>query len=263
MSTFVSLSELVDWLKFKASIQASEESAFSMSNLRVLITRAVSKHNPNYVVSDAASSVPDRERDCVTILAWAEVSLIRASQLSTSADNTANGFSNSVDSPFARCLKLRQHLIDVEYPKELQALGIASDTVGPSVSELIVTDKLSNVRTNPLIAKNPPPISISSDGHIQSNSAVVSLSCRSFSDFKSLKVFTLIGTDSIREVWNFASSVFPQISESADVIDFNELVPEVKLTNLPAGPSTVKVLAVVTNINQLSSYSNELVLTIP
>lgn len=263
MSTFISLSDLADWLKFKASIQGSEESAFSISNLKVLISKAVSRHNPTYVVSDTSSNVPEKERDCVTTLAWAEVSLIRASQLSMVADATANGFSSNQDSPFSRCLKLNTFLLDTVYPRELQAAGLSSSTVGPVVSELITTDKSSNLKTNHLVAPEPPAVQISYDGTIVSNSTVVSIACRKFSDFKSLSVFTLVGTANLREVWNFSSSVFPQISEAADEISFNSLVKDFKLTDLPAGPATVKVIAVVTNLNGISSYSNELTITIP
>lgn len=264
MSTFVSLADLVEWLKLKAAIQDSEESAFSAGNLRSLIQEAVSKHNPNYSVSDTASTVPSREKECVTTLACASIALIRAFQLSTSSNSSANGFSTEHDSPFSRCLKLNKHLLEVVYPADLLAAGVTSTTTGPVMSELTTLDKSRNIQTNPHIVKAPPAVVLSVfSGPDPGGFVIISVASTSISNFSTFRVFVKTGDDSIREVWNFASTVFPQIAEGSSSITFNSIPLSFKLQDLPAGPSTLRVIACLVNTNELASYSNELVIDIP
>jgi hypothetical protein len=263
----LTLANLVDRLKKR--VRANAEEAFSdPADYKEWLIDASARHNPSYVLSDAACTVPDVEAIVLVTLAWAGVMRIRASKLAMSPSQTnPAGFGTDRNSPYYRCIHFAEQL-EADYKRQCSDLRLQDYAGGgsPVLSELSTEDTSLSASVPFAAAPTMPkpiltlPTSVSGDGTI-----IVRWTLAKSVNFDRVRLFYVMGSNSIYEEWNTDGSLFPTISDSAEEVDLGtKYRTAVKLTAIPVTQGLIHrfILAAVGRSGEFT-LSDEVVVTQP
>lgn len=264
--TFVSLSDLLDDLTFKAQIQLSGSESYFSGRLESVLVEAAARHNSSYTLSNAASTVPAREKRAVVLLAWAEVCRIRATVWANDPNiSGASGYGSDRATPYRKNMDLAESL-EKQYGTECSSLELTSYANAPKVSDLVTRDAQLGAISELNVAPAPPAVSLSVTTP-SGGEAVLTVTFPRFLDFYMLGVLYLEGADPIIQNWNFASpNGVPRTHNSAEVVhrSFAPDQTQFKVTGVSAVQgTTVRFLVFLSNRNSQFSYSNEVTFVIP
>jgi hypothetical protein len=263
------LAEMVASLKFKSQVQSSENFD-DPEALELLVTEAGEKHNSTYVISGTSCTVPANEKEAIVLLAWIELTFIRAQKFATESQSGGGGFSTDRNTPYYKLMDLAKKL-DGRYKEVCTTLGLQTfyGSGGITSSEVTV-ESLDLSAQTPLETSLPPTAAVlTASPAAQANgdgTVVLSWTFKDNGNFAFYAICHIEGNESLIQDWNFESeSGIPRIHDSANVTKITRMDQKsAKVLELTVSSGTKNrfVIAVGSKSGKYS-YSNEIVLTQP
>jgi hypothetical protein len=263
-SATTTLVDLVRDLKLYGGVQPSENFA-DPNDFNRIVVRAATRHNKAYTCAVDSCTIPTTEHFAVVLLAWSDLSIIRASRFATQASTTQSGtmFGTDRNTPFYKCMELSKKLGE-QYEEECKSLGLEIYAGYGSVSLSTVTCENVDLEAQTPIefALNPPAISLTAADVQGDGTAILRWTQDFHTNFATYKLF--YHTSEIYQDWNITSARCPRINADAQFVGAlnDQASKAIKLTDLSTVSGTTHhFLIVCVSRSETYAYSNEVVNT--
>jgi hypothetical protein len=250
--------DFIGLLKKQANI-SGEEAVRMQELLPRWAASSLVSHNPQYTWAN----VPDREIDCVILLAWIKVCRFRANKFAQDInEKSGSGYTQDSGTPYKKNMDLAKQLME-DYKQLVSDLKLIPVSEGVQQSDILTENDFNAVGpANALPTPDAPVLQQPQSGDITQTSVILRWSAAYFSNFHSFVILSDTSPNLYQD-WN-TDKIFGIEKLRTDV----ELIKEVyvfqdqaiKVTGLE--PNTQYYFMIVTRARSgVAAYSNEIAVT--